>query len=1763
MTTVEKLLVQIFERKKWIIEQVKQQTELYNQHLASKLIIDGFTPPSWLWSPNNSPDSKELNKEELISKLLRPNVKPSVCCSSAHYPMYNNLGHTLDNGENSDGFFMEALTSNKGLNNHGDPIVPTMSGDDATCALNTVSELDVSITSPEDDTDGRNSNICRASDHTLARIQRSKSRQKDLEFRSSAKALAKSGSSHENIDGAFSSRIILSSFATDQTAQKNELPGSAERCVVGESCKDPDVGESNFQSKEKRMDVYTGRITRSRSYVKGPDSVAGSLKIGCSADYCGEDVSSHGAKVSKSRSVSISDYADESRKSAGPAIACFESCEGKALDRADCQGKVSEINIYTGRVSRSKLSSKHRGFADDLSKADTSHDNAQKIDNAIMGPEDDLPAHHVDVSMSRNSPSERCGTSDYWKADSSSNDALGVDNVMMESQDNLPADHVDRSVTRVNPSEVLDEGSGARKSIPEDCKSQKEMGAILSYGMTTSWSSSQHNACVGETPDQDIPPYSVKSGGIILLPSNGRSALQAYISDEELSLIRPSFGPVHQVTGPQTLDNDQDILNSVKFPEISHCVGNMSTTDPKNKFVANDKLPNASGAQSIPPFYETHSRLDEQGDTEAGFVVGNELVLHDLVDQFVSSSSKDFKQRRNLEPPIELGPSSSFVFVEPKELDFGLYEKYNLENSTCNSGKESLDNFSENMSSSFPDSPDKEMSGDIKVPRVEKSSEISDVLSKGEEIWTNSLPYDVQENLDTRTEKYVPIASEHKISKSPLGYTEAGLNCKNYEAEDKADILLTKIVGTPDLQIHFKQGHDSLPEQHIEEGDWSGEGKERGSLVSNAPGSKTDRSPYSFNSVKKPVAESHVCLTEKVEMGSSTCIHDKTKQVSTQEFQVLPCLNGEVSCQYADFPLSENVLVTIGTEGSPQVEDLSLEKKFRTSSIESWPQPKRRKLEHQQANSCTTSPNFRIRKLHSFQSGPTSKHLQSLDMDVDTVLRDASEEKESSDMDMHQVMDFNLTKGLGSTFESQIGEVPFVKEQIEEKKSSTVISNEQLGVALVSSLSNKEAINSHGCSFEGMRTSPSSSNHFDASDPGDRQCSQPSCYLDKRIDYINFENSTLTNRMLQGTKSSQWEDGLQSQCLLLSDSNKDLDFIAVDQSMPVFEGFIVDAQENSGEMDIAAYGVDLDKLNLPSDTIERASILAKICRSASLETPLSSSASAFDFQGTQNLFQSVPNGRTEHLDLSSTLPLDAEVDTQLGFGDSLVNDAKDAIERMQYSDCLPYSGACYGWNFRNRNASPVGKLWERLSLHTESSEKSLSSNPELACFTIEEDSCSTSEENKEMDGTADDALKEFDYVSANHFDKRPPLMDMTNLDLLPPASVSAQEDILRADGLDFVSTKSIVNAAKDKVRQSSKNQFRNYETRKKQTSFLGNSEVRKNQTLSIGGNGIKKSKESILNRSSKAIMPTKSSLIRQEQKLSLKESRTNNIVSNVNSFLPLVQQKQAAPICAGKRDVKVKALEAAEAAKRLEDKKENERKIRKEALKLERAKLEEKNLRQMELEKKKKVEDRKKKDADIIAKKRLREEEERKGKEQKRMRIEAKQQQREQEEKTRAEKAEKEKQRSKDEQMNSKKEYNETKKQQKREIVRGNDDAALKKSETKPNPTGLSVHFEERGTSGDSFEAGKGMHIADKSPTNKDLIPQKIQGNSYEISPYQCSDDEDEEDDALPTKKSIPSWASKSSVALLLPLLQNMNPDAIFPPESSCSMDEVLLHWKL
>ncbi|KAL0734833.1 hypothetical protein Bca4012_011043 [Brassica carinata] len=85
---MKNLFVQIFERERRIVEEIKQQIDLFDQHLASKCLLAGVSPPSWLWSPSLPSQTSELNKEEIIPGLMFPPSRPSFICPSGRFFSY-------------------------------------------------------------------------------------------------------------------------------------------------------------------------------------------------------------------------------------------------------------------------------------------------------------------------------------------------------------------------------------------------------------------------------------------------------------------------------------------------------------------------------------------------------------------------------------------------------------------------------------------------------------------------------------------------------------------------------------------------------------------------------------------------------------------------------------------------------------------------------------------------------------------------------------------------------------------------------------------------------------------------------------------------------------------------------------------------------------------------------------------------------------------------------------------------------------------------------------------------------------------------------------------------------------------------------------------------------------------------------------------------------------------------------------------------------------------------------------------------------------------------------------------------------------------------------------------------------------------------------------------------------------------------------------------------------------------------------------------
>ncbi|KAJ6754061.1 TROPONIN I [Salix purpurea] len=637
----------------------------------------------------------------------------------------------------------------------------------------------------------------------------------------------------------------------------------------------------------------------------------------------------------------------------------------------------------------------------------------------------------------------------------------------------------------------------------------------------------------------------------------------------------------------------------------------------------------------------------------------------------------------------------------------------------------------------------------------------------------------------------------------------------------------------------------------------------------------------------------------------------------------------------------------------------------------SWPQHKRRKIVGQLTSSSYASSSL-MRKL--FQPNVTDHvngNMNTIE-DPDTV--QISEGFYMSHMgdDMQpnaiksSVEDIHQTSGphmVWPEFSSPKLQVEEIKPGLEARSGSA----NKCGARSPSGLTKPSTGVSQGSSLEKVPRDNHTIVILDETSEHTAEKNQVSLQLEDRFELGSSELLTCTETATKEKRFHLERNGKSLSNSVSSPHSQSVDLIGTDQNMPVYEWFGMETE-----------GIDFEKLDLSDSALESAFAVERLCKSVCLETPLSHFATAYNKHKTLNLYQSVPNGLLEVMELSTTVNTNT------------------------------FTNAPSTWDIRKPLMSPVGKLWEGITSRSGSSEKRVSSIPDLPCISEE------NENTIEVPETFKDVVVYDSEIVSDRYSL---------------ASVSTE--------YSFTGT-----CRRDK--------FEAWKTRKA---------IEENVITSLRKGG-----------------------------LSLAETRSkhNNIVSNITSFIPLVQQKQAAAVVTGKRDVKVKALEAAEVAKRLAEKKENERKIRKEALKLERAKMEEQNLRHKEA-----AAASARGKSYVLRKKRKKENTELQMKEHSRTRN-----------------------------------------------PRTNQESMLKMGKEKGD-TNL-----QKGDCGDN---SKEMTVIFKAAGNDSLKEQAYEISPYKGSD---DEDEDDEDDDKENNKFIPSWASKNHLALIAYSQQSIDPQTIFAPES-------------
>lgn len=1494
MSTVEKLFVQVFERKNSIIQRVKQQTDLYTQHLASKALADGITPPPWLWNPSQSSDvQKVLNKEELISEILLPHPQPEVQFPSAHCSKFSKQVVAIDNAELLVGLSKDINSYNRDDIRDRETVATSGHENNTRCTRNCVPEQDNSVNSPEDETEARISNIYSAPEHSLARIQRSRSRQKALELRYSGGAKAKSRSIQKNVSLDSSARNGQTIFASEKVDKVSELQEMVEPSVIRHGTYG--VGELNEADNTNKEDTIAYATTES-ARLKGSgrtSSGVDSLKIG-----------------SCSGSIQRDDSAPVQHEEE------FSKC-------VDSGTEFPEVT------------------ADSCGEA--------RAEDFCVHMEKDAGMHDDSISQP-SSYQQRCRQNEGPEVDISIRSAKGDNGILVQSTQQFDNSNVSEEITK--PPECIDLERTRSTSNDE----------VLQIGPCTSIVPCHRDkVCYSRCKQMSLKKYE----------------LQRMSSGETIIVCADPWNISHQLTNTEAVD-------------------------------------------------------------------ANELISHNFVKAPPVNSWSIIDHARS-ELLVSKNPSDCLTFLSPKQLLFDDSEECNLDK-----------RFSLNLENRMTQKPSSSS-------RPGRSTETN-------EFCKDSLESTSEENMQLVEHSF--STHEHPILGTSYGDSVILPLAQNPYVESQTNMTHTKDCESSDLK-------DQIPQKCKE-------------VCKSTPEVESVKGQFGIGDKSKGTSASNTSKRKYLMLD-----HDKWE-------------NDSISCSLTEFPL-----LNYQNHDLSKSEEIKFGKKSQLWKMRSWPTTKRRKIEDHESNSCSARVNFFCQTDHA------NRDFGKAGIDMENFVDHTSLMNESTNEEMWQKVVTESNEEMKPLTEPLNSEIVLCSGGLSEPLGSSSSDLLKVNVPILLSLDKEAARVSQDCLVKELET------HADLEKDNDEK--------DRVKDNsADTDRLTCTERTTSERKLHLAEDGQLSQ--YLERYKRDLELNSINQSLPELEGFVLDSQSENEVLGFSGSQGNVHELVLQRTSLERVSILERICKSASQQA-VSTEFSSFKLHGFHMPYRSVPNGLLECMDLSR-----------------ISASSEDSIEAARSNDMHgPYAGLQLGCTF-SPYTSPVGKQWDKTSLRSGSSGKTLSSNPELICFPIEEDP-SVSEENEnvaeESDKSQDDILSSINNVSL----EQEPFADMTEAHLNTSSLVAASDKFLSKGCGNSDTNDARLNDNHREVKRNVGHPARDKSLNKE------------NDILSLLGNGNKMSKPSLNSRFSKANSSCDTSSRKERRKLSEKEPKRNNIVSNVTSFIPLVQQKQAAAQGTGKKEIKVKALEAAVAAKRLEEKKANERKMRKEALRIEKARLEQENLKQLELEKKRKEEERKKRDADIAAKKRQREEEDKKEKERKKKRLEEARQQQREDGKLRLEKS---KQLSLiGENDNRNKETNFESKKTQILLKETRNNAPSEKPYAKLRPNGSTNHIQDSDisieacrSSTDSSDQRKTISPFNNSPNTDTMAAKKMQEKSYEISPYQCSDDEEEEEDEVPNKKFIPSWTSKSSVALLLPLQQGTDPDTIFPPDSFCSTEEVLLPRK-
>ncbi|KAI3969470.1 hypothetical protein MKX01_020031 [Papaver californicum] len=1824
MSTVEELFGKFFERKNSVIEQLNQQKDLYDQYLASTSLINGIRPPSWLLKDGfeaGSSELKELKNEDLISGLLFPPSRanyPSSIGSKTFYSRSIIAANTVK--QLSGDFFSETCASNKyysvGERSADIPNCPLNGKNiELESTLNTVPELDHTIVSPHNQTDLTNhfdvttvgerstvdpkcnlngSNLkseCTSNTITqqggttgtpqcqtdlkvsessfelpqsLARIQRSRSRQRALELRNSASGKSRKRAIQES--NAAAGRSTRSRTSSEQPCPAKELLETDAR-----------ISAIPYQVLGSIARLSTS-ATQNEGINNGLD-VEGSMERSILVQKHLELCNSTAENIESNPSKENATYEDNIRSQT--TLPQINSAE-LGLARFNNSDKL------TGRIMRSRSSSINRS-PQHLNPLDLveRHDLLEASDLQVLNHEEISAAgiaenKHVNVSVDCNSTCSvikqegvSMGASLEFLISRSRSDDInfvepkqlifddvedsrldGTFGPSLERETLLASDtqvfiHEEISAARISETKHVADMPVDRKycSVQEDVSEEANLEFSVSRSqsddMKFSVSRSQSDDMKFSEPKQLLFGDAEDSEHVETVgPSPGREILNQSleVGSTPLGLI----GSVDESPKPSVfhakgvLSGDGSLLKKDHGMEM--VIENETLTGSLPH--VEERFENVGGKQSLESAADTSKLCSpllqaEQAEGNEGLVTDSS---QDINGKYINMSS-------DIRDKCSSIPDDAMLKMDQ------CMEVVDAENTLkANSGTPHEEERSEFVgeekaeSDLLPISPiSKTSSISAPFPRkslfqtsyvdVDRSSEGSKMLSNKVQVTTGreffqepcgtsmdrlerdgentSIRFSNAFNEDERPELLSIEETRDRISSAMCTSAVSNISFLSLRKESP-DIDQHVVVDTFPECDDSKQTSDSslkalrysrssfgcklegavdndLPDVRVDSNnDSSGKNLTREfDLESLHEVSRIDRDAYFVpEESKAPETMSSYAVMDSGSSRQSVKQNISLVHDARQVPYLLPSTIHEkdAGCRKSNDFSEEQNFVQLAITSTNGWEN-------------SWPQCKRRKIEDQSGKGFTTCPRIRSVK---------PNHRE----DIVCLNLNSAEAGLGTDLEFQQFPASGVVEGSQSSIiESAVGEMShgakhLVMEGVQCSPQIHADKAEVDGEFLVGDanipLGFKPMLLESSLGFSGIKLEDSGiylneveeQYPFSVAMSVDRQC------LSQSEQKVFCLESDKTQRCVGDVRSIEQDiqeikSNLEEQLL----SNYDnLDLVGADQSMPEFEKFT----------------------DLSNTIMEGMSILEELCPSSSMGTPYS-----------------LPSKSKFQMDLS----------TWSGY---------NPLEPgRSYSDFMPSSSdqsECDAWS---PYTPQVGKATHNIlsSSGGQRSKKQQSTNSELT--PIHEDSSSGGEEKRNLCKVIYQLQEKSSAIEMKSSTFREPLVDISNIN--PLDLVSENEKIFGRGSL-VDSLKVDANPHRSEIGSLKKSKD-DYGTERKYKN-----KDKENKSSSICGTGIRKSSRYLHNTVSKPNLRKKATEEKRNHTIVDKGHVGSNIATDVKSF---TQYLPPAVLPGKRKETKVKALDLAKERKNQEEEKKKQREMmkekwerereqqkeekakeleliqrQKEEKERERERLKEEKAREQELIQKRKEVEAKRKEAEMLERKRLREDE-KKEKDRKKVCKEP-------QKKLHAEKEEKElKYRAADEKASKKKGFqDEEMKDQNPGKVKGGEECAKGRQTQTKKASGVDEHSVALHESHSNENAASCFGQVNEVAT---LATVGSLEQSYDISPYLSSGGE--EDDDVPTRKVIPSWSRQYCSA---PLSCSQQPKNIFKLSSFCSINQVI-----